>query len=221
MDQERIAQLRTQVAQLGQQGRSWLSRIPVKARWALGLFLLAALFMALHTTFFAKNASLHLRVQHDFRGADLSVWVDGDLAYSGKLQGSVKKKFGLIPESVQGSLSQIVPVSSGTHQLRVRVVADDGSSQEDSISGDFASNAERELSVLARHRGVSLAWRGNSSTPQSSGSGWFSHYAGTLFLTIAGSIISALTGFVLKELPARSRAGDDPASKRQSASASL
>jgi hypothetical protein len=81
----------------------------------LGIFLSAAVLMALHTALSGKDASLHLKLQHDLRSADISLWIDGDLAYSGKLKGSLKRRFGLMPDSVQGSLSQVVPVSSGTH----------------------------------------------------------------------------------------------------------
>lgn len=218
MDQERITQLRAQAAGLYEQGRDWLARMPAKARIILGLFLFAAVLMGLHTALSGKDASLHLKLQHGFRSADLSVWIDGDLAYSGKLRGSLKKRFGLIPESVQGNLSQIVPVSSGTHQVRVRVVTEDGS-QEDSITGDFARNTERELSASARSSGLSLAWQATSTADPSSGSGWFARYAGTLFLTIAGSIISALTGFALRELPARIRARQNAEPRAQSAEA--
>jgi hypothetical protein len=103
--------------------------------------------MALHTALSGKVASMHVRVQHGFRSADFSLWIDGDLAYSGKLKGSLKKKFGLIPEFVQGSLSEVVPVSAGTHQIRVQVASENGSAQQDSLVGDFARNTERELFV--------------------------------------------------------------------------
>jgi hypothetical protein len=47
-----------------------------------------------------------LKLQHGFRSAQVSIWVDGDLAYSSKVTGSPKKKFGLIPtDSVQGTFS--------------------------------------------------------------------------------------------------------------------
>jgi hypothetical protein len=48
-------------------------------------------FLAIHTAFTAKDASLHLKLQHEFRNAQVSVWVDDDLAYSGKITGSTKK----------------------------------------------------------------------------------------------------------------------------------
>src|SRR5881394_3876793 len=79
--------------------------LPLKAWIVLILFLVAALFMGLHTAFAAKDSTLNLKVQHGFRSALLSVWIDGELAYSSKLTGTMKKKLGLIPESVQGNLS--------------------------------------------------------------------------------------------------------------------
>jgi hypothetical protein len=92
--------------------------------------------------------------------------VDGDLAFFGKITGSTKKKFGLIPtDSVQGSLSQIIPVRSGQHDIRVRIEPDDAAMQEDSISGGFAHNSQRDLSVSARQSGLSLSWQGTGSAP--------------------------------------------------------
>jgi hypothetical protein len=75
--------------------RKQLARMPAKAQLMLGIFLFAAVLMGLHTALSGKDASLHLELQHDFRSADLSVWIDGDLAYSGKLIVSLKKRFGL------------------------------------------------------------------------------------------------------------------------------
>jgi hypothetical protein len=219
MDQELIARLRLQAGQVYERGRSFWARIPVKARLMLGLFLFAAILMGLHTALSSADSSLHLKVQHSFRSADLSVWMDGDLIYSGKVAGSMKRKFGLIPDSVQGTLSQIVPVASGTHQLRVRIVPDDGSAQEDSISGDFARNTERDLTVSARRSGLSLSWQATNTAAPGSGAGWFGRYAGSLLLTIAGSIISALTGFALREVPSQLRTRQNDESKTQSATA--
>ena len=219
MEEQRIAQIRTEVVRRYEQSRDWLVRLPAKAQIMLGLFLFAAALMALHTALSSNDASLRLKVEHGFRSADLSLWIDGDLAYSGKLAGSVKKKFGLIPSSVQGSLSQIVPVSSGTHQIRVLIESDDGSVQQDSLSGNFASDTERELSVSARPNGLSLAWQATSASAPSAGSGWLTRYAGALFLTVGGSIISALTGFALKELSAHVRPRENAEPKAQSAAA--
>src|SRR3954469_10078862 len=86
--------------------KSQLSRVPVKAWIVLGLFLMAAILMAVHTALYSQDASLHLKLQHGFRSARLAVFIDDGLAYSAHLSGSTKKRFGLIPDSVQGSLSQ-------------------------------------------------------------------------------------------------------------------
>jgi hypothetical protein len=144
------------------------------------------------------------------------VWIDNDLAFSGKITGAAKKKFGLIPtDAQQGSLSQIIPVRSGQHNVRVRIEPEDAVMQEDSTSAAFARNAERDLSVSARHNGISLSWQGTSSAPVESAStfAWLSRYAASLFLTIAGSIISALAGYAIRELPGRLRSSPDSAPK--------
>jgi hypothetical protein len=218
MNQESIAQVRAKAGSLYQQARLGVERVPVKARVLLGLFLVAALLMAIHTALTAKDANLHLKLQHGFRDAQLSVWVDGDLAFSGKVTGSTKKKFGLIPtDSVQGSLSQIIPVRSGQHNVRVRIEPDDAAMQEDSTSGDFARNTERELLVSARRSSLSLSWQGIGSAPveTSSSFAWISRYAGSLFLTLAGSIMSALAGYAIRELPARFRSTSDATPKAE------
>jgi hypothetical protein len=216
MNSQRIAQLRAKAALLDHQAIQWIKRVPVKARILLGLFLLAAVLMAIHTALTAKDASLHLKLQHSFRAAELSLWVDDDLAFSGKITGSAKKRFGLIPtDAQQGSFSQIIAVHSGRRSIRVRIQPEDAAPQEDSITGDFASNAERGLSVSARKNGLALSWQGTGSAPVETASSfsWLSRYASSLFLTITGSIMSALAGYAIRELPARLRSTPDSTPK--------
>jgi hypothetical protein len=221
MGSQHMAQVRERAALAYRRVRHYASDVPVKAWTMLGLFLVAALLMALHTALTAKDASLHLKLQHEFRNASVSVWVDDDLAYMGKITGSTKKKFGLIPTySAQGNLSQIIPVRSGQHSIRIRIEPDEATTQEDSIRGDFAVRTERNLDVTARHSGLSLSWQGTDRAPveRSSMFGWLSQYAGSLILTITGSIMSALAGYAIKELPARLRSTSDSAPKRESPS---
>ncbi len=216
MTRERIAQLCAKTALLYQHARRWAAGVPVMARVVLGLFLVAALLLTVHTAVTAKDASLHLKLQHGFHNAQVQVWVDGELVYSGRVIGSTKKRFGLIPtDSVQGSLSEIIPVRSGQHKVRVRIEPDDATLQEDAIGGDFAHNSERELSVSARQNRLSLSWVGTNIAPAetSSSFGWFLRYSGSLLLTIGGSIMSALTGYAIKELYARLRSTSESAPK--------
>jgi hypothetical protein len=201
MNLERGNELRARAAAVWQKAREQFVRLPATARVMLGFFMLAALLMALHTAFSGRDASLQLKVQHSLRNGQLSVWVDGDLAYSGSLVGSSKKKFGVIP-SVQGSLLETFPVAPGTHQIRVQVASDSGV-RESTISGDFAHHGQRTLSASVGRGDLALNWRSETTAadPSSANPGWFSRYAGTLIMTVAGSIISALTGFALRELP--------------------
>lgn len=214
MENEQAAQLRVKAVLLAQQVRRWAAEVPAKAWVVLGFFFCAALLMAVHTALTAKDASLHVRVQHSFRSAQVSLWADDDLLYSARVTGSIRKKFGLIPtDSFEGSLSQIIPVRSGQHRICLRVEPDQDTMQEDTIIGDFARHTERDLSVTARSSGLLLTWQGSgaTATESSSSRGWFAGYAGSLFLTMAGSIISALTGYAIKELPSRLRPGQHPA----------
>ncbi len=177
--------------------------LPVKAWIVLGLFVVAALFMGLHTAFAAKDSTLHLKVQHGFRSALLSVWIDGELAYSSKLTGSMKKKLGLIPDSVQGNLAQTISLPSGNRELRIRVETPDGSVQEQTVGAEFVRNGERTLVVIARRTDFSMNWQDLPVQVAESAStlGWMARYTSTLLLTAAGSIISAITGYAIRELP--------------------
>jgi hypothetical protein len=192
-----------------------IARIPVTGRVLLGFFLLAGVLMAVYMALASKDATLRLKVQHGFRSAQFSMWIDGDLAYSCKLIGAPVKKFGLLPGSIQGSLSETFPISSGAHQVRVRIVSDEGATQEDSIEGGFTRNSQRTLSVNARRNDVSLNWQGSEmqvAESAAANTGWFNRYAGTLLMTVAGSIVSALTGYMIRELPKQigSRSGEIP-----------
>ena len=82
MDQDQSIELREKAGVFFRHAQQCVARVPAKARILLGLFLIAALLMAIHTAVTVKNASLHLKLQHDFRNAQISLWVDDDLAYS-------------------------------------------------------------------------------------------------------------------------------------------
>lgn len=207
MEHISIAQLRARLSPLWARTRLWLMALPFKAQIVLAVFLVAALVLALHTAFSGKDSSLHLRVQHGFRSAQLTVLIDGHKAYSGKLVGYPKKKYALFGEAIQGSLSEVFSVASGRHEVLVRVEPGDGTIQEENVSGSFVSGAGRTLSVTARHSGLTMSWAGESQAApteapaEASSPSWFSKYAGSLFLTVVGSIASALTGFAIRELP--------------------
>jgi hypothetical protein len=217
-----------------------ISRIPGKALMVLGLFLLVAGLMGVHTAFTREDCSLRLKVQHRFRSAQISVWLDDGLVYSGPLIGSSKavrsskpihsskRKVGLV-ESAEGSLSETFRVAAGAHEVRVRVADEDGSVQENSIRGDFAIHSQRTLSVVARGNDVSMSWesenQGKANTPSPGAEpvqapeGWLQRYAGSLLVSIVGSIVSAFTGYAIKELPKKITSTQAEPPKARSASA--
>jgi capsular polysaccharide biosynthesis protein len=200
--------------------RELLGRIPRTARVILATFLIAATCLAIYATLTAKTSSFQLHVQHSFRSAQIAVYVDNDLAYSFRLTGTLKKRLGFINEGIQGSLSQSIPVSSGRHTIRINITSDDGTKQEQSISGEFSKNVVRNLTVNARRSGISLAWQAETSDASKPASlTWFSQYASSLLLTIAGSIISAITGFAIRELPKQLASRSSEATKAEAATA--
>jgi hypothetical protein len=79
MDLELKAGSRSHAVAVWQRIRAQFVRLPATARVMLGLFLLAALLMAMHTAHWGQDASLRLKVQHNLRGGQISVWVDGEL----------------------------------------------------------------------------------------------------------------------------------------------
>ena len=229
MQSPHLQSLNAQLTKEYERLRLWAKSASKEAYVAGGLCLLVVLLVGLHTVLSAKKATLRVHVQHNFRTARLEVSVDGETAYSGKLTGNMHKRFGLVPEGIQGSWSQSIPVTAGQHRISVRVVGDDGSDHVENTAAKFVNDGERELLVVARHTDLATTWAGNSSSsspslaaiPSDSQPNWFNRYASTLFLTVAGSIVSALSGFAIREIPGwlRSRSADSKTHASQPATA--
>lgn len=200
-------QIRDRIHQCATRAAEIRRRVPAQTQIALGLILAVLSFVAIYTALTIRDSLLHLRVQHSYRSAQIAVFVDDDSVYSGKLTGVVRKKLGLFGETLQGSFAHEIPISSGAHRVRVQITSGDGTVQQESVVGEFAKKGERTLLVNARGGDLALRWQdggvsaSDSSAVGTSSSSWISRYATTLIMTIAGSIVSALTGFALRELP--------------------
>jgi serine/threonine protein kinase len=68
----------------------------------------------------AADAMLQVEVEHHFSDATASVWVDKRLVYTQSLLGK-KQRHGLVFRKVVGHQFQVVRVTAGKHQVRVRV----------------------------------------------------------------------------------------------------
>ena len=182
---------------------------PKEAYLIGGLCLVVALLVGLHTVFSQKTATLRVHVQHGFREAKMDVSVDDETVYSGKLTGVLRKRFGLFPDGMQGSSLQSIPVTAGPHTISVRVVGDDGSDHVENTAAKFLKGSERELLIVARPSDLRANWAKNNdavsvgvaSTPLRSEPGWLKRYANAMFLTVAGSIVSTLCGYAIREVP--------------------
>ena len=181
-------------------------RLPLWTQISAGVLVCMLMLAALHSIFFGRGSVLHLRVQHGFASADIGVFVDDDSVYSGKLTGTMKKKYVVFGNTMQGALTQEIRVSSGSHRIRVQLTSSDGRVQQDSVTADFARNSDRTLLVNARRGDLDLEWIGGSAPAASDSSpaptsGGLSHYGTTIFMSIAGSIMSALTGYAIRQVP--------------------
>jgi hypothetical protein len=182
-----------------------------KARFALGLAFLAVVLLGIATAVSLPSATLKLVCRHDFRSADLTVSVDGEVVHTDTVTGAVRKKFGVL-EKTEGTYARTLSVASGRHLVEVRLRAP-GYDHTRAISGDFSRGKETTLSVDSG-RDLSLAWRGGpggsgASEPAAPSSSWFK-YALSILMTIFGSIVSASIGVIVQDfLRARkARLGD-------------
>ena len=148
------------------------------------------------------NATLKVQMQYGFRSAQVSVWVDGDLACTQHLAGTARRRFGLIPSGIGGNFSRLLPVSAGSHTVRVRVTSDEGYDNTGTISGDFPENSQTVVQVSPRRSGdLGMNWQGSSTLVADSGPAWYVKYGSSLLMTAVGSLVSALMAYIVKELP--------------------
>jgi serine/threonine-protein kinase len=92
-------------------------------------------------------ATLEIEVEHKFAEANLSIWVDGRLTYTHRLEGTDKKHL-VVFHHVQGHEFHAVQVSPGKHSLRVQVTSDEATyDRSATVAGEFASGQESVLRI--------------------------------------------------------------------------
>ena len=177
-----------------------LWRLSPRARLALGLALLAAVLLGVSAFLFLPSATLQLVCRHDFRSAVITVSIDGEVVHTDSLTGAVRKMFGVV-ERTEGTYARTLPVSAGRHVVAVQLRAP-GYDRTRSIEGEFSRGKQSILSVDSGH-GLSLAWRGSgggaSGAEAASSTSSLFKYAGTLVMTIFGSIVSASIGVLVQD----------------------
>jgi len=96
-------------------------------------------------------ATLGIEVDHKFAEAHLSIWVDDQLSYTHTLEGTDKKRL-VVFHHVQGHEIHSMQIQPGNHHLRVQVTSESQSSNQ-SVTGAFASGAEKLLRIYFDKRG--------------------------------------------------------------------
>jgi serine/threonine protein kinase len=96
-------------------------------------------------------ATLGIEVDHKFAEAHLSIWVDDRLSYTHTLEGTDKKRL-VVFHHVQGHEIHSMQIQPGTHHLHVQVTSESQSSNQ-SVTGAFASGAEKLLRIYFDKRG--------------------------------------------------------------------
>ncbi len=165
---------------------------------ALLLFIVGAL---LFTRLFSNPARVTIICQHGFRSAELSVWADGDLIYSGTVNGTSKSRFGFLGGSKSPGLYKSVDVPAGRHSIRVRLNADsEGYDQAKMLTANFGEGGGNSLSISAGRRGLSVLAQGAPETTDESGIVASSRrVASSVMLSIFGSGMSAAIAFLVQE----------------------
>ena len=167
------------------------------AALALILFVVGAL---LFVRIFSNPAKLTIICQHGFRSAQLYVWADGDLIYSGVVNGSSKGRFGFLSSKTPG-LYKTVTVPAGPHSIRVQLTADsDAYDQIKTVSANLGEQGQNSLTISTGRHGLSVLAKGTSEGVDESGVISSSRkLASSVILSIFGSGMSAAIAFLVQE----------------------
>jgi hypothetical protein len=171
--------------------------IPPKARLAVLTGSLVLAGFGIYSALSSGTSTLQIVCRHNFRAADVSVRVDGALAFSEHLSGAARKRLGVF-EQVEGNYSKSLSLSSGEHLVEVRLKsADDGFDQAKSSRVNLPRGEAATLQVSTSRSAMSLAYQG----PEVSSAGWssISGNAISLLVTLIGSAVSAGIGFFVQE----------------------
>ncbi len=90
--------------------------------------------------FIPKNSTLEISSTHNFRSANLSVWVDDELTYEATLTGSEERRW-LVRKVIEGYFSATAQVAAGDRLVRVRLYSpEEGYDQTQEIKALFSED---------------------------------------------------------------------------------
>ena len=105
----------------------------------------------------APPSTLEFSLLHHFVEANVSLWLDDKLLYSGVAHGEAHRKLFVLRGAVQGRESHEVHFPSGDHVIRVRVISGDGHFDESgSIHSNFPASQRSVLLIRCNKGGIEL-----------------------------------------------------------------
>jgi len=109
----------------------------------------------------ASTASLDLSVQHQFKDATLSLWIDNKLTLTQPLHGTARKHM-IVFNGIYGANSKTVQIPAGVHVIRLRAQsADQSVDLSKTLSAAFTDGDIKTLQVTFNNHNtaMNLIWR--------------------------------------------------------------
>jgi serine/threonine protein kinase len=102
------------------------------------------------------TSAIELAVQHQFKDATLSVWIDDQLALTLALHGGAQKRL-VVFHGVRGSGSETLRVPAGSHVLRLKAKsADQSIDLSKTISANFVGGDDKTLQITFDKRNTTM-----------------------------------------------------------------
>jgi len=180
--------------------RRLVHRIPPKAWFAIAAAILALAGLVFYPAASRTPATLNVILRHNFRSAELSVLIDGRVAFTQQVSGSVKKRFGILDKRAEGEFSKTLSVSAGEHVVQIHVrSAAEGVDQTKQVGVNLLPKSDATVAISAQRSGMSVSYQGPPVAPvQDNANGLYSTVR-SIALTIFGSAVSATIGFMVQE----------------------
>jgi serine/threonine protein kinase len=104
-----------------------------------------------------QPSTLELALLHHFKEAEVSVWVDDKLEFSGVAHGEEKKRLFVLHAGVEGKESHEIRFSPGEHEIKVQVTSkDDQYNQSGTIRSTFLDSRREVLSIHCNKKSIEL-----------------------------------------------------------------
>jgi len=174
--------------------------IPPKARLAVCFGSVVLIPLAIYTYLSNGHEDLNLICRHNLQSAELTVIVDGEVAFSDQISGTVKKRFGFLDKKVEGTLSKSLSIPLGKHTVRVSMKSmPEHFDQTKQVAVNLVSGQVATVTITAQRGDLSLAYQGAPVISDKGIGSASSSSVWSILITAIGSVGSAAIGFMVQE----------------------